>query len=316
MTSPITFANFIFKLQLLEDSLLPEYKGSMFRGAFGHAFKKAVCVTGQRDCSKCMLNSQCSYYSVFETELPKSDLPFLKGVKKLPHPMVINPPLETTRYYKKDDIINVGLTVFGSAIKFFPYFVFAFLKMGENGLAVKKSKFKIVGIINNRASEKKEIYNCTEKALNTDYLITNYEDVISPDAAGNDEIELDFLTPFRFQENGKLLANPEYLTAQHIIKSLSKRISIISTLFCGSNDFTTYFTDEKEIKISRNKLYFYQWERYSSRQDAKIQLSGFKGKVALKGNLEKIYPLLQVGQHLNIGKNTFFGLGRYKIITV
>ena len=47
MESPLNhfrFAQFQFTLKALDCINLPTYKGSTFRGVFGHAFKKIVCV--------------------------------------------------------------------------------------------------------------------------------------------------------------------------------------------------------------------------------------------------------------------------------
>ena len=49
---------------------LPKYPGSAWRGAFGHALKKTVCVVRITPCNQCMLKSACAYSYVFETPPP------------------------------------------------------------------------------------------------------------------------------------------------------------------------------------------------------------------------------------------------------
>lgn len=39
-----------FNCTMLDDAFLPPYKGSTFRGAFGGALKRAVCVARQQEC--------------------------------------------------------------------------------------------------------------------------------------------------------------------------------------------------------------------------------------------------------------------------
>lgn len=51
---------------LLDDALLPPYKGSTFRGAFGGCLKKAVCAVRQKECQNCLLASRCVYAQLFE----------------------------------------------------------------------------------------------------------------------------------------------------------------------------------------------------------------------------------------------------------
>jgi hypothetical protein len=87
---PLDIYKFNFKLMALEDMKLPIYKGPVFRGAFGITFRKAVCVTKGKNCFNRIISSQCSYFNIFETEVEQHDIPFLKGVKKTPHPFVMN----------------------------------------------------------------------------------------------------------------------------------------------------------------------------------------------------------------------------------
>ena len=64
------FAQFKFLLKAVDCISLPVYKGSTFRGAFGHAFKKVVCVTREKICGTCLLKNRCVYSYVFETPPP------------------------------------------------------------------------------------------------------------------------------------------------------------------------------------------------------------------------------------------------------
>lgn len=57
----LTFAKFEFCLAVQGQLLLPAYKGAVFRGAFGHAFKRVVCVSRQKDCEPCLIRHRCVY---------------------------------------------------------------------------------------------------------------------------------------------------------------------------------------------------------------------------------------------------------------
>ncbi len=45
------FGNYRFKCTLQRDAILPEYKGSTFRGGFGVALKKVCCTVRNNDCA-------------------------------------------------------------------------------------------------------------------------------------------------------------------------------------------------------------------------------------------------------------------------
>ena len=49
-----------------ESARLPPYKGSMLRGAFGHALRRAVCAMGpEQPCPTCSLRLACVHPRLF-----------------------------------------------------------------------------------------------------------------------------------------------------------------------------------------------------------------------------------------------------------
>jgi hypothetical protein len=303
---------FNFIIQCLEDTKLPQYKGSLFRGVFGTAFKQATCISKLENCEHCLIKTSCTYFNIFESEIPVNNAWFLKGIKKTPHPFVIHPPLDTKRYFKKGELITFGVTIFGKYIKDFPYFVYAFIMAGKIGFSFKRSKFKLLFVDNITLNESIRIYNNT-----TGQLLTGYKEIDIDEFDNQIEdintITLNFITPLRIQEMG-LLTDKNKITPELIIRTIERRIFIVSALFCNNNaiDIKTPINDF--IKISENNLYFYDLERFSNRQNTKIPLGGFKGTLSLTGNIKSFYPLIKLGSLINIGKNTVFGLGSYEII--
>jgi CRISPR/Cas system endoribonuclease Cas6 (RAMP superfamily) len=57
----------------------------------------------------------------------------------------------------------------------------------------------------------------------------------------------------------------------------------------------------------------YDWERYSSRQEQRINMGGFVGEITFEGDLRPFMPLIEAGEVLHVGKGTAFGLGRYEV---
>jgi hypothetical protein len=73
---------FRIRLKLNGDLVTPRYKGSLLRGIFAWSFRNTVCVTKQPVCEGCMLKRECSYFKIFETELPVSHIIILTGNQK------------------------------------------------------------------------------------------------------------------------------------------------------------------------------------------------------------------------------------------
>ena len=57
MSLPASFPAARYRLEFNTEQPihLPEYAGSALRGAFGHALRRAACVTGAPECTNCAL---------------------------------------------------------------------------------------------------------------------------------------------------------------------------------------------------------------------------------------------------------------------
>lgn len=311
MNLPPLFLNkFIFTLEALEDMKLPEYKGSMFRGAFGITFRRIVCITKQQECNGCILAGNCSYFKVFETELQGHNIPFLKGVEKVPHPFLLNPPADTRRDYKKGDRLEVELVLFGEIVNLLPFFVITFGKLGETGISYKRSKLKLVSV---QALEPgggtREIYDPASGSLD----LTAEPLTLPGDASGSASAEVTFITPMRLQEKGRIITNSSYFSPESFFRNLQRRYLLISHFYCGGNLTYPDPFDATGLKVESSSLVYKDWERYSNRQKQKMSLGGLTGSVVINGTNEFFNRLLHAGTHINAGKNTVFGLGKMKV---
>jgi hypothetical protein len=110
-----------------------------------------------------------------------------------------------------------------------------------------------------------------------------------------------------------LTPQPEF----HIlIRTLLRRLSNLAYFHCGTEldlNFRGLITAAEQIETVHSDLRWYDWERYSARQDTRMKLGGFVGKVTYRGDLQPFLPLLRLGEFVHIGKGTSFGLGKYMI---
>ena len=90
------------------------YLGSAWRGAFGRALRKAVCVIRLPACDPCVLLRSCPYPFLFESRTPPG-AEKLTRYPRTPGPVVLEPadPRFDTR--PGDGTLNLGVTLFGSA---------------------------------------------------------------------------------------------------------------------------------------------------------------------------------------------------------
>lgn len=123
-----------------------------------------------------------------------------------------------------------------------------------------------------------------------------------------------FITPLRMKYNRDLVVKPEF---HIIIRNLLRRLSLLGYFHCDGQrpqwNHVDIINHAEKITIESSALKWFDWERYSSRQDTRMKLGGLIGKITYYGNIEPFMPFIQAGEILHIGKNTSFGLGKYLI---
>lgn len=316
MFDNFSVALFRLRIQATTSLLLPSYKGSTLRGGFGHAFRRIVCLTKDKDCAECILKQQCAYSYIFETPLPPNS-GIMRKYPKVPHPFVLIPPLEKDRTYEKGENIDFGLTLIGKAIDYLPYFIFTFEEFGKIGIGKGKGKF-VLGEVYSLDSNGDEvlIYEKTQrKLLNLFHTIYPFKEENNDRVT--DQMRIAFLTPVRVKYQGNFGVKMDF----HILfRNLIRRISTLAYFHCGENqsgiDFNNLIDKAKNVKTEKSNLKWFDWERYSARQQAKMNMGGFVGDIDYKGDFSVFLPWLKVGELVNVGKGTSFGLGKYQLDNV
>lgn len=310
----ITAASFRFHLMPLESLILPSYKGSTLRGGFGYAFRRVVCAIKDKECTDCLLKEKCVYSYVFETP-PPSDTKIMRKYKSAPHPFVIEPPSEKRRGYKPGDDLKFGLILIGRSIDYLPYFIYTFDELGKLGIGKGKARYELKEV----SCDGKTIYDSRSKTLKS-FSPVSLSLTIPTLAKGGkggfhgSQLTLDFLTPARILYNGHLTLDLEF----HIlIRNLLRRLSLLYYFHCNGDpsdwDFKEIIEKAKEIKVSEQNIRWYDWERYSTRQDTRMKMGGFVGSISFEGNIEPFMQLIKAGEILHVGKGTALGLGKYRI---
>ncbi|MBU1207735.1 MAG: CRISPR system precrRNA processing endoribonuclease RAMP protein Cas6 [Proteobacteria bacterium] len=316
MAATLTIGRFELTVEAKEPIILPPYKGSTLRGGFGNAFRRVVCVIREKECKECLLKGQCIYSYVFETP-PPAGTKVMRKYEAAPHPFVIEPPKEKRMGYKPGDAFSFGLTLIGKAVDYLPYFIYTFDQLGGMGIGKGRGKFELkeVRSLDNDGNPS-VIYSSkakTLKAFNPEKIMVETE-VREPDQEIK-ALTISFLTPTRLYYNERLVSDLEF----HIlVRQLLRRISLLSYFHCGIEasvwDFKGLINRSLEVKVTERKLRWYNWERYSARQESKINMGGFVGNIAFSGDLTPFWPYLLLGEYVHVGKGSSFGLGKYEIL--
>jgi len=281
--------------------------------------KRVVCAIRDKECPDCILKEKCVYSYVFETP-PPSDTKIMRKYKAAPHPFVIEPPPEKRRGFKPGDEINFGLTLIGRAIDYLPYFIYTFDELGKIGIGKGKAKYELKTVTSQESAvssmgKEKIIYSSDTKTLKSFNSSRILIPLFAKEGIGEitKTITLSFITPTRILYNSHLTLDLEF----HIlIRNLLRRLSLLYYFHCNGDpsdwDFKEIIERAKEVHVKEKNLRWYDWERYSGRQETRIKMGGFLGDITFKGNIEPFTPLINAGEVLHVGKGTGFGLGKYR----
>ncbi len=307
MKVTIPVAGYRFHIKARDKLRLPPYKGSTLRGAFGNTFKRVVCTIRGTPCPECILYRRCVYSYIFETPPPEGS-EILRRYTAIPHPFVLEPPLDTRTDFLPGEELECNLILIGRAIDYLPYFVYTFEEMCRRGLGKGRGRC----VLDRITHDGKTIYLSSKKRL-TDLPQTSAISFDSP-ASPPDTIRLRFITPTRLKFNNDLVLDLEF---HHLIRNLLRRVSSLSYFHCGrrlDTDFKGMIERAEQVETIERELKWHDWERYSSRQDTRMKLGGFTGIVEFNGDVGEFIPILRIGESIHVGKGTSFGLGKYEIL--
>ncbi|MBW2135830.1 MAG: CRISPR system precrRNA processing endoribonuclease RAMP protein Cas6 [Deltaproteobacteria bacterium] len=310
----VLYGKYRFHSILESDAILPPYKGSTFRGVFGLALKKVVCVLKTQECKDCLLRDRCVYFQVFET--PRNPSPGIPADKRPspPHPFVIEPPLSRHTHLKQGESFDFGLILFGPASEKLPYFVYAFEQMGRIGIGQKirgqRPQFHLIRV----TSDDKVIYQAQDRRLLLDSTTNLQLAAPAPEDKSCNQITVILQTPLRLKFRNTYRAE---LPFHVLIRGILRRIAALNNHYGAGEpdlDYRGLVARAQEIKTVASSVRWYDWKRYSNRQEQAMLMGGMIGQVTYRGTLGEFLPLVRFAEQVHLGKATTFGLGKIKMV--
>lgn len=293
---------------LIDDALLPAYKGSTFRGAFGGALKSVVCAVKSKECGSCMLSSRCVYARVFEPgqweKVPGRPI-------VAPHPYGIVPPLDTRSRLSAGERFNFRLLLFDEANDFLPYFVYAFEQMGERGIGKaiegKRARFRLEEVI----CDGVRLYDSETRKLGKNGPLREACIPEQPAGSGSGLLVLRLETPLRLKLDNHFRSD---LPFHLLVRAMLRRVSGLFACYGNGEpalDYKGLTHRANQVELVSANLRWHDWERYSGRQKETMLFGGLLGSVTYRGEIGEYLPLLELCRTLHIGKQTTFGLGKF-----
>ena len=119
-------------------------------------------------------------------------------------------------------------------------------------------------------------------------------------------------TPLRLKFDNRLQAE---LPFHVLVRAMLRRVS--GLLAChGSGepalDYPGLVQGAQGVATVRADLSWFDWKRYSSRQDRQMLMGGMLGSVVYENVPAAYLPLVDFCQAVHLGKQTAFGLGKVR----
>ncbi|MDP3461677.1 MAG: CRISPR system precrRNA processing endoribonuclease RAMP protein Cas6 [Bacteroidales bacterium] len=305
--SYITFIRIRVKFEATEPILLPQYKGSAFRGCLGEALRKQVCTHLGLNCEKCNERFICPFSLLFNSFVAP-DHPHHRKYPKSPHPYIIDPLPDNKTDFEPGDTFGFDLTLIGKAEKQLPLLLHVFQRMGETGIGKGRGHFKPVSYqyLDYDLKYKPLPYFGQPESISLDKI---------PVPSVEKQITINLENPLRLKENGKILESAP--TFGFLMNRLALRIGLLAHFHCGapwSEQETASLPVPEVIQISGSKVQMTDWQRYSGTQDTTMHFDGLVGQITYQGEgLNDWMPLLLMGSFLHAGSTATFGLGKYSL---
>jgi hypothetical protein len=224
---------------------------------------------------------------------------------------VIEPPLSAKTQFFKDDPFHFHLLLFGEANRNLPYFIYAFEQMGHIGIGRKVNGTRGRFCLNEVRSGTTTLYSARDGKLHS-RLSGRQLALQSPPSLGRARLKLDLITPLRVKYKNRLKAE---LPFHVFVRAMLRRLSSLFSCYGNGEpalDYRGMVKRAQTIKVMESQLTWYDWRRFSFRQDQSMLMGGMLGSVIYEGPISEFMPLVEICSEVHIGKQTAFGLGKIK----
>ncbi len=293
-----------------EDAVhLPRFAGSAWRGVFGWALKRTVCVTRQPSCDDCMLLSACVYPTLFETR-PAASAAKMSRYTRVPLPFVLAPE-PTPPFRERGAELQLDVCLIGHANRQVAYVIRALETGAARGLGPGRGRLRLRHVQSIGMPER-EAKVCYEPGGLPDWPMPQSPPVPAAPATA----EVTFLTPLRLKRDGDLMT-PASFDAGALLMNLVRRISMLSYFHTDTPleaDFRALKAAAGRVTVQDHDLHWRETTRYSGRQKTTMQMGGLLGRAVLDlGAAPELWPYLWLGQWVHAGKGTTMGFGALRV---
>lgn len=327
----LPIARYRFTARMRQGVRLPDYAGSLLRGQFGAALRNVACMTRQPTCGGCPLLATCPYTRIFESVPPPAHS--LQTFSAIPNAYVVEPPLppagllnakpEPGHTHPADlgpgDPLVFHQVLVGAAIDQLALVVFAWQRALGQGLTKSRSPADLLQVDwMDAQGTPHTLWSLQQPVLAAHTASLSVPPMPDHLHQTGQTLSLRIHTPLRLQHQGQPL-RPAQLTPRALVAAVARRVALVLEFHAQQPDWGPQVpaTVAQSQNLADNRqLHWFDWVRYSSRQQQEMTLGGVLGAWQLQGTPEALaaaWPWLWLGQWLHVGKNATFGMGGYRL---
>lgn len=266
------------RLLIKEDTTLPAFKGAMWHGWLG----------------QCLQQYDGSLYQVF----------FGEHDAMHPKPYCLVPAADHKLHWHAGEVIEFELKLFGHSINLAQKLISALNEGCSRGIGERRAPVELLSI--------------SSQTTHGEYLGLHsqpLDDYLKP-AVAVEQLLLHLRTPMRLKQHGQVLR--ELHSARIIVQNSCRRLCEIARYWAVEDN---ELLDRVQIETPRghelrfrSSTYYEDWKRFSHKSQNKLPFGGVKGTLLITGDLTPYVPYLNVGEQLQIGGKTTFGLGCFSAV--
>lgn len=190
--------------------------------------------------------------------------------------------------------------------------------MGHNGFGEPRAQWELTRVHSIAQSDSPDgplLYIAERPGVTVEPLRHTYSTLaVVAERLPTHRIALDFVTPLRIAEKGKFV---DQITVESLFRALLRRVYDLSAQWCGEQpegDLRGLLEHcVRQIDCHTVSLRRVVWNRLANRENKRVPFDGLQGRIVLEGDLTEARALLLAGEYLHIGKQTVFGMGRYRL---
>lgn len=281
-------------------SLGMPFWGATLRGALGYTLKRLCCQVKHGQCQNCLLSQVCPYTCIFEG-WPSPDRQIMRKYPSVPQPFVLvlpSVPCEVT-----GTELTWSLRLFGPACRYWPYLVFAYQRIGEEGLGKNRVRYTLEQVTDRFSGQIVWSAGASAGREPTHQPL----EMNRPIPSDHCTLRWVFHTPLKLRLSGK---NP---TGLDLVLAGRRRYQIMN-YFYGSGEDSAHQEEPRfaasDFTTREVSLRPWNLRRFSGRQKRLVEFYGLVGEITIEGPWGLCGEWLRAIPILHLGKATSFGFGQ------